>query len=93
MAQDLILAATSLEPLERATAIRALGEQRRVDGVQALLFALATADAATAELAVDALVRIGPPAEPALRQALAQDVDETVRGRLQNALTRLHPLS
>lgn len=93
MAQDLILAATSLEPLERAAAIRALGEHRRADGVLALLFALATADAATAELAVDALVRIGQPAEPALRQALARDVDETVRGRLQDALTRLHPPS
>ena len=89
MSQDLILAATSLDPIERADAIRALGRQRRAEGVQALLFALATADAATAGLAVDALARIGPPAEIPVRQALAQDVDEVVRGRLQDALTRL----
>ncbi len=93
MTSDLILTATSLDPVERAAAIRALGETRRVDGIQALLFALATADPATAELAVDALVNIGAAATPSLQTALDQEVDPTVLGRLQTALTRIQQAS
>ncbi|HRE27345.1 MAG TPA: HEAT repeat domain-containing protein [Anaerolineales bacterium] len=89
MSEDLVLGATALDPQIRAAAIKALGEQRRVDGVQALIFALATAEPATADLAVTALVQIGPPAVGPLRVALEHDVDDLVRARLQNALTRL----
>ncbi len=93
MTPDLILTATSLDPVERAAAIRALGETRQVDGIQALLFALATAEPETADLAVDALARIGAAATPSLETALDQEVDPTVRGRLQEALTRIQRAS
>jgi HEAT repeat protein len=93
MSSDLILASTSLDPSERRNAIRRLGEARQADGVQSLLFALATADAETAALAVEALVRIGQPAAGPLRAALDQDVDVVVRARLEDALTRLQPKS
>ncbi len=89
MSSELILAATSLDPLERRIAIRRLGEARSPEGVQALLFAIGTADPETADLAVEALVRIGRPAEDAVRAALDQEVDDAVRARLADALMRL----
>ena len=55
----------------------------------ALLFALGTADPETADAAVEALVRIGSPAEGAMRAALDREVDDAVRARLVDALTRL----
>ena len=93
MTSDLILTATSLDPAARAAAIRALGETRRVDGIQALLFALATADPATADLAVDALARIGEAATPSLKAALDQEVDPTVHNHLQTTLTHIQQAS
>ncbi len=89
MSSDLILAATSLDPIERRFAIRRLGEARSPEAVTALLFALGTADPETADAAVEALVRIGSPAEGAMRAALDREVDDAVRARLVDALTRL----
>lgn len=82
----LITLTADADPEVRAAVFFALGQQRAPEAITPLMFALSEHSSYLARLAADALIQIGPPAVPALCEALNREVETAVRVNLARAL-------
>lgn len=82
----LIALTADADPEVRAAVFFALGQQRAPEAITPLMFALSERSPYLARLAADALIQIGPPAVPALCEALNREVETAVRVNLARAL-------